>query len=1838
MPLMGVADGADVDSETLTYSVTENGMYGSLVIDEMGAWTYTVDEANEMVNALNEGDALTDTLTIEVSDGQTSTTAMATFTIMGANDAPTLSDAAADVAEDSDMPLTGTADGADVDSETLTYSVTENGMYGSLVIDEMGAWTYTVDEANEMVNALNEGDTLTDTLTIEVSDGQTSTTAMATFTIMGANDAPTLSDAAADIAEDSDMPLMGTADGADVDSETLTYSVAENGMYGSLVIDEMGAWTYTVDEANEMVNALNVGDSLTDTLTIEVSDGQTSTTAMATFTIMGANDAPTLSDAAADIAEDSDMPLMGTADGADVDSETLTYSVAENGMYGSLVIDEMGAWTYTVDEANEMVNALNEGDTLTDTLTIEVSDGQTSTTAMATFTIMGANDAPVSVSIGDGVTPDGMMVDMDIAENMGGPVGEITVEDPDDSSFAESSFMVSDDRFEVKMDSEGGFWLVVREGGFDYETEQTVDVTVTVTDSGGLMATSDTYTVNVMNVDEPVMAVREQLAVHDNDMMVSDMSTVFAHAEEQRSVRVVLSDMFQDPEDAPQFLNFSLQNAPDWFTLGNIQVADNGDVTADLVSAPGQVVQESRMVTLVAEDRGGSTASVEFELFVDNGNDMITEAVFQPSGGVAQMVPEDVMGGYVLGQLVATDADDARTENGTHEWFVDDPDQARYFEAVQDDEGNWFLEIRDGAPFDFENENIPNEFRVGLTVRETNPLFQDEQFQRKIFASVEITNVDEPTVRSYQPGNWWAAIDEELDEDDVQAGDWLSFYVRGDIFADQDAETLTLSLDENAPSWLEYEYQAGDDRLLVRNRAEMIAERGVYDITVVATDPTTGHTSSATASFRLAVAIENDEPNIMNETEIDIDENSPAGTLVGTFDVSSGDFDLQGLHPYGMYEVDHTVMREDGRQVFSGLFAIELVESDNPGVARFEVRTTEDLSPDHEINEEFEIEITVRDAAGASDTDSIKIDIDDVDEAPVLNPDFTFRPSSYIQTAIVGETPAHFDPDDMSSGEFLPAVLGDDLVMINVFQAGDPITNGQGLYAINLTQLITDPEGDDDVTFSLSVNAEASSWLKIIQDPIEFDELSPGMAITADFSARPDDDDYIAIIEVVRSPESGSISSDLPGMITVTATDDDGDGVSGTMTIGVNVFNDLNYGAGSSEALTFGRSTLFQYDTINFTYDFSVDPDLRGTDPDSPVLVVYGWSTDDDVAGDLSQYSLDSPESFAVTQDHVDGSISGHVQYYEVARTSFGSAWTFVRTDATRETGTIQEVQDAAVEGITFETTTDDFLVANAMVGTTILDMDGTTMAESLAEGFAPVYTWQFSENPEGDDWEAFEVIDSLEGDGSIIRIPIDKEGDYIRLVVEFMDDEGRSEQVTSDAIKVGKIDTLDLDGLTPTRSDDVAIDLRSGFVNFVDDEGNLWLPSSPDEAFLNVGATLQIMAPQGVEVQWYARDLDGANLDFPEEIATGREFTITEDQAGKEVFAVVTQRDGNGAITSRTAVDVLPSNNYDFDAVRVYQEDPDPGPRNTNVNVFLGSAVRDDESDDPRVYEFRGEVADGGLASLFVDPDDQLTFEWSAGASGFTKDDVGGGLFDVWKSPDDSTLVFLDEQTGHVRFITAAEFSFASGNQPSQSIVALELTATDSDGSKSSAITVTFRVDREATGYNEFSADRNTIMENVPGGARGTEMGGVDIDDINDPTLKYGGYTWRVVNDDRFDVVADSTDSSMATLVLKRGATLDYETDFNTRSGPGTYIVELEATPVDSAESGFEPIEIDVRVTITNDPTDDPVPNPDGAVPGLDDDENPDPDEREDDGTDDDDDAGTEPMFVSILDDGMIF
>ena len=68
-----------------------------------------------------------------------------------------------------------------------------------------------------------------------------------------------------------------------------------------------------------------------------------------------------------------------------------TSTPGDNG-YGSYTLTAAGVWTYTLDNSNAAVQALNVGGTLTDTFTATTVDG---TAQLVTITINGTNDAAV---------------------------------------------------------------------------------------------------------------------------------------------------------------------------------------------------------------------------------------------------------------------------------------------------------------------------------------------------------------------------------------------------------------------------------------------------------------------------------------------------------------------------------------------------------------------------------------------------------------------------------------------------------------------------------------------------------------------------------------------------------------------------------------------------------------------------------------------------------------------------------------------------------------------------------------------------------------------------------------------------------------------------------------------------------------------------------------------------------------------------------------------------------------------------------------------------------------------------------------------------------------------------------------------------------------------------------------------------------------------------------------------------------------------------------------------------------------------------------------------------
>lgn len=154
------------------------------------------------------------------------------------------------------------------------------------------------------------------------------------------------------------------------------------------------------------------------------------------------------------------------------------------GTYGSLDIVAGGGWTYNLNNANAMVDALKTGESLSDTITVSSADG---TTQDITITINGAPDNhPPS-------TP--QLFGNTVMENaQGAEIGTVSSIDPEKITV---TFSVSDDRFEIV-----GNKLQLKPGvSLDYESEDSIRLTITATDVTGLES-DRRYTIEVLDVNE----------------------------------------------------------------------------------------------------------------------------------------------------------------------------------------------------------------------------------------------------------------------------------------------------------------------------------------------------------------------------------------------------------------------------------------------------------------------------------------------------------------------------------------------------------------------------------------------------------------------------------------------------------------------------------------------------------------------------------------------------------------------------------------------------------------------------------------------------------------------------------------------------------------------------------------------------------------------------------------------------------------------------------------------------------------------------------------------------------------------------------------------------------------------------------------------------------------------------------------------------------------------------------------------------------------------------------------------------------------------------------------
>ncbi|WP_415830398.1 VCBS domain-containing protein, partial [Bordetella flabilis] len=384
-----------------------NAPLGTLVFNTDGSYTYTVANANPVVQGLTSGQSIVETYTVTSQDG--SKTSTITITINGTDDGATITPHSPDsdkgqVVEDVTYTTGGKLDVQDPDPGQSQFVAQPNtaGQHGTFTIDANGNWTYNLTNSDPLVQQLGKGETLVEKFTVSSVDG--SAQHEVTVTIVGTNDIPSISGVSTGATtEDGASKVTGQLSVADVDihdGHTWTVDSNPKGAYGSLTVDATGKWTYTVD--TQATQALTGGQKVQDTFTVKVDDGHGGTaTQTITVNITGTNDIPVITPHTSGgdrglVIEDAQLSTQGKLDITDADQGQSAFKPQTvQDAYGTFTVDANGNWTYTLDNNNPAVQALSGSDTLGPrTFTVTSQDG--TTTHNVTVNIGGANDAPTS--------------------------------------------------------------------------------------------------------------------------------------------------------------------------------------------------------------------------------------------------------------------------------------------------------------------------------------------------------------------------------------------------------------------------------------------------------------------------------------------------------------------------------------------------------------------------------------------------------------------------------------------------------------------------------------------------------------------------------------------------------------------------------------------------------------------------------------------------------------------------------------------------------------------------------------------------------------------------------------------------------------------------------------------------------------------------------------------------------------------------------------------------------------------------------------------------------------------------------------------------------------------------------------------------------------------------------------------------------------------------------------------------------------------------------------------------------------------------------------------------
>ncbi len=484
-------------------------------------------------------------------------------------------------------------------------------------------------------------------------------------------------------------------------------------------------------------------------------------------------------------------------------------------------------------------------------------------------------------------------------------------------------------------------WVTLRAtDGLDYESTGRYDLLVDVADNGSPRQTSRaTVTIDVANSSEAPQLNPATFTISESAQPGTTIGRVTATADTQR----VISG----------YTIISGNSAGLWSidSAGAITLANNRRLDyEDLNSRP-------IVLTVQATDNSQPTLSRSAPVTI-----VVTDANDAPTFGLSQYtltMRESDSSGKIVGSIVADDEDAGSTLTYT---ITGGSGQALF--EVNSRSGA--IVIRPGAVFNFESQDS-----YVLLMRATD----DAGVAATTTVTIRVADANEPP----QIASAAFAIEENSTANAV-----LGSVQASDADANQRLN-YTITGGTGRPL---FKIESNTGRVLLRGSGSLDFESvNSYTLVVSATDNGPG-TLSSTATITVSVLDVNEAPTVSANQAWSIDENSPAGTIIGT--VIARDADERDSLTYNL-------LPGTGSNLFS-------IHSQSGQLA-----VAAGANLDFESSRTYALTIQVRDRQGLTASSSVRIDLRNVNEAPqLLSRTFSVPENSNVGT-VVGTSSAVLD-------------------------------------------------------------------------------------------------------------------------------------------------------------------------------------------------------------------------------------------------------------------------------------------------------------------------------------------------------------------------------------------------------------------------------------------------------------------------------------------------------------------------------------------------------------------------------------------------------------------------------------------------------------------------------------------------------------------------------------------------------------------------------------------------------------------------------------------------------------